>query len=189
MVVGSKTLGVFFDADTLFSHAQNVSAVDLGTRALTHEALDTAGILAVGRAQRTALRQGMPSFVTANRPFSPVAFRFEGDSIEVWLVPSSSITSADSLTVGGEMGMVFSPDGRKLIREVDEAAKYRPVTVPATGLVNIESEEAEIPTLTELLLANVLNRKGRDVSIDMKNESALLQGEAWMHGRRTQPRQ
>jgi len=185
LLIQNRPVGVFFDADTLFAQATKVSAVDLQAQSRFLGALDTASLLAVSRAVRTAQVRGASAFRDASRQYTPVAIRFEEDTIEVWLVPVTSILQGPSISVGGEVGFVFSPDGRNVIREINDFGKYRLVTQPESGPVHIQSGEQMIPTLTEMLVANGLKRSGRDIWIDMKEDRVMLTGptgnEAWVH--------
>lgn len=174
-VVNGQFVGVFLDADSQFVRATRFAAVDLAMHRRRTTPLDTAAMLGLARAEEAAQLKGFAVYEKAERPYTPMAFRFDGDSVEVWLVPISDLTG-DPFTVGGEHGYIFSPDGRTLAREVDSFANFRPVEVPSSGVIRIASRELLVPTLTELALANSLNDMGRPVSIDMQWQSATLQG-------------
>ena len=183
-VMDGRQFGVFFDADTTFSSASRVSAIDIATSLRRVEPIDTAAILAVARATRTAQLRGMAAYQRADRAFAPVAIRADGDSIEVWLVPVA-VLSGRPVTVGGERGYVFSPDGRSITREFDEFEGMRTVDLLDTRAVRIVSRAPGIPTMTELLLANVLHARGRAVTIDTQRGSSTLTGDGddaiWIH--------
>lgn len=187
IVVAGRYVGVFFDADTLFGNASRLSAVDLASSTRRMEQLDTAAVLAVARASRAAQLRGADAYQRAQRSYTPVAFRFDADSIEVWLVPAGVFTGPP-LTVGGERGYVFSPDGRRLVRDIDHFDRLRTFALPDTGVVRIASGERSVALMTELLVANLLHDQGRRISIDTQSESAALAGEgdaaAWVHVRR-----
>ena len=182
--VDGGQIGIFFDADTLFGTAARLVAVDLGTSTRRFAPLDTAAVLAVARAARTAQLRGMADYQRVERQFAPVAFRFGGDSIEVWLLPAA-ILSPPPLTVGGERGYVFSPDGRTVAREIDQFDALRAIALPDTGMVRIASNELVVPTLSELLIANLLHERGRQVAIDTQRMTSSLVGDrergAWVH--------
>ena len=80
---------------------------------------------------------------------------------------------------------MFSPDGHHLVREFDAFDATRSFSVPDTGVIRIASSEPVIPLMTELLLANVLHERGRTVSIETVNSTAILIGEPraalWVH--------
>jgi hypothetical protein len=175
IAVNGKWVGVFFDADSLFTHVTRFSAVDLRSRTRRIEPLDTAAVLAVARAELSAQLRGMKAYADAGRQYTPMAFRFDGDSIEVWMIPVAVLTG-EPLTVGGERGYHYTPDGATLVREVDSFADFRPVTVPDTGTVYIRSKGISVPTLTEFLLANALNERGRPVVIIMPWGQSRLVG-------------
>lgn len=185
VTVDGRAVGVFIEADTPFVRTTRFSAVDLATHARRTAPMDTTAVLAVARAELAAQSPRIvEGFYTAKRPYSPMAFRFDGDSIEVWLIPVSLVMGPPH-TVGGERGFVFSPDGRTLAREVDAFADYRPIIVPDTGTVRIPSRSRSIPSLSEFVLANGLNRMGRAVAIEWSGVTSVLAGQderaVWMH--------
>ena len=182
-VVGDRYVGIFFDSDTLFDSVSRFSAVDLASSTRRLEPLDTASILAVARASRTAQLRGRDAYERSQRPYAPVAFRFDGDSVQVWLIPVS-VFAASPLTVGGERGYEFSPDGRTLVREIDRFDVVETLSIPDTGVVRILSRERTVPFISELIVANLLHEKGRRISIETEHESVMLgEGEAapWIH--------
>lgn len=186
IVVAGKYVGVLFDTDTLFGAVSRASAVDLVSSTRRKGQLDTAAILAVARASSAAQLRGAEAYQRAQRAYSPVAFRFDGDSIEVWLIPTAVI-GGPPLTVGGERGYVFSPDGRRLVREIDHFDRLRSFALPDTGVVRIPSGDHSVAMMTALLLANLLHERGRRVSIDTEGGSSVLAGEgdaaAWVHAK------
>lgn len=158
--------------------------LNMATSTRHEEPLDTAAILAVAHASRAAQLRGVEAFQRVQRAFAPVAFRFDDDSIEVWLIPGAVLTDRP-LTVGGARGYVFSLDGLTLAREIDEFDAMRPFEVPDTGMVRISSAERRVPTTTELMVANILHERGRSVAIEMRNGSAILAANrpsaVWVH--------
>ena len=174
-VVNGQFVGVFLDTDSQFTRATRFAVVDLAMHRRRTAPVDTAATLGVARAEQTALLKGSGVYEKADRAYAPMAFRFDGDSVEVWLIPVSNLTG-DPFTVGGEHGYIFSPDGRTLAREVDAFADFRPVAVPDSGIVHIASQALLVPGLSELALANALNSMGRQVTIDMQRQSATLHG-------------
>ncbi|MGZ6139002.1 MAG: hypothetical protein ACXWNY_16380 [Gemmatimonadaceae bacterium] len=159
-----RAFGVFFTPDSTFTIAQNVRIVDFANSARYRGNVDTTAILAEARASREAVRKGMPSFVSAQRQFAPLSMRLDGDSIEVWLVPTGIFTG-QTPTVGGERGFVFSPDGRTLAREIDASDRFRTISIPDSGLVVIRSSEDDLPLVSELIATNLLHDRGRDVQL------------------------
>jgi hypothetical protein len=189
ITVEGRAVGVFFDADSPYVSVKRFSAVDLGTHARRTAPLDTSRVLAVARAEQAAYSHGANTpFETEQRPFAPLAFRFDGDSIEVWLIPAS-LVMGPPFTVGGERGYLFTPDGRTLVRETDAFGDYRPIVLPDTGTVTIASRGTVFPSLSEMVLANALNAAGRPVAIQWAAGTSVLAGRGdratWMHLSRT----
>ncbi|MGZ5096059.1 MAG: hypothetical protein ACXWCH_33520 [Burkholderiales bacterium] len=160
-----RPFGVFFTPDSTFTIAQNVRVVDFANRVRYRGNVDTTAILAEARAARAAVQKGMPSFVSAQRQFAPLSMRSDGDSIEVWLVPTGIFTGRAAPTVGGERGFVYSPDGRTLAREIDASDRFRTISIPDSGLVVIRSSEDDLPLVSELIATNLLHDRGRDVQL------------------------
>ena len=98
--------------------------VDLGTGALVTAPIDTARLVAEAIAEEAAVarNRGLPDSLAAQ--YTPFSMRTDGDSIEVWML-RRAMFDFRTLSVGGELGYVFSPDGRALVREVGETASYR----------------------------------------------------------------
>ena len=190
IAVGGRWIAVFHATDSAVTRIERIAAVDVGTGARHTAPLDTAALLAVARANHMAQERGVDAYISAERPFAPLAIRFDGDSIEVWLIPGA-VFSGPPLTVGGERGYVFSSDGRTIAREVDAFGEMRTFALPDTGTVTIPSPGADIPGMTVMLLANLLAESGRQVAIDSPRGTALLVGEGasavWMHLRRGGP--
>lgn len=182
--VDGRAVGVFMDADSQFVTATRFSAVDLGSHTRRTAPLDTTALLAVARVELEAQMRGVPAFLEQKRRYAPMAFRFDGDSIEVWLIPTT-LVMGPPFTIGGERGYVYTPDGRTLVREIDAFADYRPVAIPDTGAVNIVSRSSALPSLSELVLANALNSRGRSVAIVWGTATSVLAGQgdqaAWLH--------
>lgn len=183
--VAGRYFGVLLTVDSPFVRPTRFASVNLAAQARNTAPIDTAGVLAVVRAERAADTRGSPPFDSANRAYVPLSFRFSGDTIEVWLIPIAVITGTQ-LHVGGERGFVFSPDGRRMVRAIDAFGDYRPVAIPDSGVVHLASRGDSLPMLSELVLANLLNDAGRIVSIDLPHRSSVLTGQGgarsmWMH--------
>ncbi len=170
-----RAFAVFFTPDSTFSTAQNVRVVDFANNVRYRGNVDTAAILAEARASRGAVRKGMPSFVSAQRQFAPLSMRSDGDSIEVWLLPAGLLLGKTP-TVGGERGFVFSPDGRTLAREIDASDRFRTISIPDSGRVEIRSSEDNLPLVSELIATNLLHDQGRDVQLVTNAYTSRLVG-------------
>jgi hypothetical protein len=184
VAVDHRFIGVFMEVDTQFVSTTRFAAVDLAAQARRTAPMDTAAVVALARAEWAAQSRGAESFASANRQYTPMTFRFDGDSIEAWLIPVT-LLMGPPFSLGGERGYVFTPDGRTLVREIDASRDYRTVVVPDTGTVHLVSREQAVPALSEFVLANALNGAGRSVSIDMPGVSSVLVGRGaaaiWMH--------
>ena len=167
--LNGRAMGVFFTPDTSFSRASRLRVVNLGTGARDLATIDTAAILAVARASSDALSRAFPAFARENRKFAPISMRFDGDSIQVWMLPVG-------MTVGGERGYVYSPNGRTLAREIDAADRFRTVVIPDSGEVVISSRENDLPLVSELIAMNLLYDRGRDVEVVTAAFRSRLQG-------------
>lgn len=187
-VIDDRYVAVTFDFDTVQSVARRLATVDLASSTRRTEPLDTARIVAVERASRSALSQASEHFTREQRRFATYKHRFDGDSIEIWFIPAA-VLSGESLTVGGERGYVFSPDGAVLARVVDESAHMRSLAWPDSGRITIPSRSHAVPSMSELLVANLLNRNGRDVAIETQTQTATLVGDGsnavWLFVART----
>jgi hypothetical protein len=175
---------VFAEIDTSFRSAGNVRAFDLGSRARVSVAFDTAGVVALERAELIAQRQGANEFRVNRRQYVPLSMRVDGDSIEVWLLPASLILG-ERRTLGGERGYLFGPDGRHVVRVIDSFADFRPIAVPDSGQVVIMSSQRSIPSFSEFLVANALHDLGRQVAISTAEMTSTLTttpaGDIWIH--------
>jgi hypothetical protein len=121
-----RMFGVFFDPDSTFTKVHRLRVLDFSTNVRYLGPVDTTAILAEARAEDDAERKGMPSFERAQRPFAPLSMRSDGDSIEVWLLPSGVLMGRTPSAVGGERGFIYSPDGRTLAREVTRSIGIGP---------------------------------------------------------------
>jgi hypothetical protein len=175
VVIDGKRIGIFLDADSLFSRVTRFSAVDFATRSRRTAPLDTMAILAVAKAELAAQLEGMKAYEDAKRQYAPFAFRFDGDSIEVWMIPEA-VLRGQPLMVGGERGYVFTPDGRAIVRRIDDFAALRTIAAPDTGAISFVSQGHDVPTLTEFLLTNALNEQGRTVIITTPWGQSMLVG-------------
>ena len=128
------------------------------------------------------MRLGGPKYEAERRPFAPFSYRDEDDGrVHVWLVP---VALLDGQALGGERWWIFAPDGTTVLEAHDAGARWRPFTVPDTREVRITSTEADIPLVSEFMLANLLARAGRVPTIVTETTSSTLMGNAWMNVKR-----
>ncbi|MFL5597164.1 MAG: hypothetical protein ACJ77S_06855 [Gemmatimonadaceae bacterium] len=183
-----QTFGVFFTPDTAFTVARQLVVLDLAKRARYSGPVDTTAILAEARAADEAVNKGFPAFLRERRQFAPFSMRSDGDSIEVWLVPIGVLAGRTPTAVGGELGFIYSPDGRKLVREIDAFDKYRLVQLADSGRVQIVSREDDLPLVSELIATNRLNDRGREVLLLTNTYASQLIGRGaaatWLQIRR-----
>jgi hypothetical protein len=181
--IGPTRHGVFMDADSALTRASNVRLVNFATMARSTAPLDTAALLGELRAKRAAMRLGAPGYAAERRQFVPLSYRDEDDGrVHVWLIPGALL---DGEALGGERWWVFAPDGATVLESHDAGAQWRPFTLPTTRDVTITSTEADIPLLSEFMLANLLARGGRVPSIVTGTHTSTLTGDTWVHVRRT----
>ncbi len=185
-----RTLGAFLTPDSTFTEAHLLSLVDLTRRERYTGAVDTSAILAELHATRRGIEEGYEPFNRENRQFAPFSMRVEGDSIEVWLLPVEQLVSPKPVSLGGERGFVFTPDGKTLVRRHDAFDRYRRITAPDTGVIELQSLEDDVPLMSELMLLNRLYRQQRDVRLLLPRYSAQLAGPEpnsfWVMSRRRQ---
>ena len=183
-----RVFGGSFTPDSSFAHARPFRLVDLADGARYLGSVDTAAVLNEARAISDAIERGYAAFEKAERPFAPLSFRSQGDSIHVWLLPAELFMSQTPSAVGGERGFIYAPDGRTLTREIDAFAHHRAITIPEGGRVEIPSREHDLPLVSEMILATLLHRRGRDVQVVTKAFASHLVGAEpnamWIHIRR-----
>jgi hypothetical protein len=183
-----RAFGVFFTPDSAFTKALHLRVVDLANGVRYLGAVDTTAILAEARAAREAVLKGYPSFAREKLQFAPFSMRSDGDSIEVWLLPLGLLMGRAPSTVGGELGYIYSPDGRTLAREIDALDRHRTLAIPDSGRVEILSREDDLPLISELIATNRLHDHGRDVGLVTKAFAAWLVGSdpasTWIQMRR-----
>jgi hypothetical protein len=182
LVIEGHSVGIFLDIDSTGKSARRLAAVALADGNRYVAPLDTAPLVARTVALHDAMKRGSDAYTKADRQFVPLALWPTTDSLQVWLVPASVFAGKG---LGGERGFIYASDGRTLIAEIDAFAKYRPFQLPDIGTVLIESDEIELPILSEMVLANLLNDSGRPVAILTKRYQSSLVGRAasamWVH--------
>lgn len=180
-------LALFLTFDSTVSRIVGLAALDRTTGARYTGALDSSRVIAQSRAEIRTLQTLRTRLGEGYEPMATVTFRSDGDSIEVWLLPMGALR-ARPVTLGGERGFTYGPDGRAGAREVDATARLRTVSVPDTGTITLESQESELPLVSELIAANRLDAIGLGVSIRTgRTLSTLAGGAAWIHIRGKAP--
>lgn len=173
VVINKHLVWVTLGGDTSLTRATRVKAYDLTTSRPYAGPLNTASVLAMARAERRIAVRVSARFQAARRPATPITFRFDGDSVEVWMLPRPLLTG-ESSALGGEIGGVFAPDGREFVREVDHFDDYWTIAMPDTGVVRIVSRQLRIPSISEFLLAYQLHARDRSIVVEMPWGTAAL---------------
>ena len=180
-----RRFGLFVASDSAFTKAQRVSIVDLAISMRDTVPIDTVAVLAQARAAQAGALKGSTPFERAERQYAPFSMRSDGDSIEVWLLPTGLLLGQAPTTLGGELGFVYSPDGRTLAREINAFDRFRSIVVPGAGPVELLSQEEDLPLFSELVAFNILHDRGRDVSLVTKRYRSQLVGQepnsVWVH--------
>jgi hypothetical protein len=186
-------VGVFYEADSSLSRLTKFSAVDIRDGHRISTPIDSARFLGEARALRLASENARGTLQAGKRRFSPLIMRGDGDSVEVWFLSLPYLTGDTVLTVGGELGYIISPDGRSLGRAIDHFAAFRQVAIDSTQGVTVISTETDVPTLTEVILANVLHTNGVRCVLRTTAYDSMLMGPPgrnamWANTRRSVPR-
>lgn len=177
-------LAVLLTVDSLFKAPSEFVAVNLAAQSPVRSAVDTAAILAVARAEAIAGQRGGADYEKRRLQVAEISYRVANDSLQVWLLPATAV-QGPPFSVGGERGYLFSPDGKTVFREIDRLSDYRLLTLADTGTLTIRSSGDSLPLLSEMLLANLLNKLGRSVTIELPPLTATLVGRGasavWVH--------
>ena len=174
-------IGVFLDADSATRLARRLSAVKLADGTRYTGPLDTAGLVARTLASENAQLRGSQAYEKADREYAPLVIWPSADSLQVWLMPTGLF---EGKSLGGEHGFVYSSDGRRLVEEINAFDKFRTLEIPDSGSVLLLSTESELPLFSEMVLANLLNGVGRQVTINTTRYSSTLTGRGvslWLH--------
>lgn len=160
-------------------------AVHLASGEALTTPLDTTRLRDEGFALRSAIRRNVAMPDSISREYLPISMRTTADSIEIWMLRSRMFQGLE-FSVGGELGYVFSPDGRALVREIGSTGTYRTLDIEPGRPVMITSVETRMPTTSELLLANLLAARGAPVSVQTATlRSTLMTGATmWVHVKR-----
>lgn len=180
-----RQLAIFLTFDSTVTRIVGLAALDRTTGARYTGAIDSSRVIAQSRAEIRTLQTLQTRLGEGYEPMATVTVRSDGDSIEVWLLPMGALR-APPVTLGGERAFIYGPDGRAAAREVDATGQLRIVSVPDTGQIKLQSQERELPLVSELMAANRLDGIGRPVSIRTGHTlSALAGGAVWIHVRGT----
>jgi hypothetical protein len=160
-------------------------AVDLASGDALTMPLDTMRLRDEGIALLSAIGRNMAMPDSVSQEYLPVSMRTTADSIEIWLLRARMFQGL-GFSVGGELGYVFSPDGRALVREIGTTSTYRTLGIEPGRPVVITSVETRLPTTSELLLANLLATRGAPVSLQTATRKSTLMAGAtmWVHATR-----
>ena len=186
-------LGGVFDIDTAFARVRRVMMVRLdSTRPRYMGAVDTARIARMARLERDVDRLIGPSWRRLSRPYSVVPLVKEDGSLEAWVLPLSA-RGGLSAVLCGDLGFDRGADG-KPVKTIDRTPTWKLVTIPATGVVTLVSNEAEVAAVSDLVVARSLGDQGRTVTVittvaksELKQERDPVTGSpfSWSHARAT----
>jgi len=167
-------VGGVFDIDSAFAKVQRLTLVRLdGARPRHTDRVDTARIARQAQVARDANREVAAAWRKQGRPFFIVPVSPAQGPVEAWVIPYP--TRVRSVILGGEVA--FARAGTALTRLVDRTAAWRQVAVPAEGPVLLQSAEAEVASVADLVVARGLAEQGRQVTVTTRAaRSALVPG-------------
>ena len=129
-------------------------------------------VLASGTAR--ALLRGLAATAPGNGlgQFVPVTLA-QKNFTEVWFVPSAN--RPERAVVGGDSLIQMSSDGMRELGHASSTPKMRVVAIPVGGTTyTLESSEARIPLLTELMLAHLAIDVLSEVRVRTREYDAIL---------------
>ncbi len=157
-------VGGVFDIDSSFTKARRITLIRLdGTRPRYTAAIDTARLVREARIVRDVTRDVSAAIRRQGRYITVVPYSPSDGPLEAWVIPLST-GGARSVVLGGDMVFARAADGT-LARTVDHSATWRVTTVPATGIVQLNSAERDVPAVADLAVARALAERGRDVAV------------------------
>ena len=143
---------------------ENLALLDVTDGIVLSVPTDTTRLLALVRATLRTKDLARPRYQDTGVEFLAIPLRFDGDTVEVWTIPSSLLSRAPQ--TGGTIGYRFSPATGVLVETVDELLPSLAVQIEIDGApVTIESAEVLLPTQAEVFLANLLHLRGKAVRI------------------------
>lgn len=183
-------VGGVYDIDSAFTITRRLTLVRLdGARPKYLETIDTARLARNAKLVRDVTREVLAGMRRQGRTFVVVPFATEVGVAEAWVVPVAS--AVRSAVLGGDVAYVRAADG-SLQRVVDRAATWRVVSVPASGVVTLNSAEREVAAVGDVTVARGLAERGRDVALRTAvATSSLVRGAdpsgsrfTWEHARK-----
>jgi hypothetical protein len=185
----APSLGANFSIAPSSLRVTALRLVNLETQRRDRSAFDTASIATKLHALMAGHSPCRPAAARADDRL-PIVLRTEADTIEVWWLPLSQfggLTGAEPQSVGGECGVVFSPDGRHVVRIVDASDGLRAWHDSSTGTAVIESRERDMPLFSEILAVHQLALRQRGAIIQTKQWIFARTGPMWLAVRRSAP--
>lgn len=139
--------------------------------------VDTANVSRIARAMRRALSVPLPG--RGQTQFAPVALA-QSSFTEIWFVP---IPDPARIMAGGDSIIQMTADGNRELGHARRTPPLRPVSMAAGGTVIIESAEARIPLMSELMAAHLALSTAREVRIRTNGRESVLRRGAnrWLH--------
>jgi hypothetical protein len=144
----------------------------------TTEPLDTAKAAAVAR----GLLRGFdaPARGAPRYSFTPVSLQL-GTFVEVWFLPVQN--SATMIYVGGDSLIQMTADGVREHGHFSKSPPVRELPLPSGKVFVIESTEAEIPLVSELVAARLALLRVPEVHILTKKFESVMSNQTrkWTH--------
>jgi hypothetical protein len=149
-----------------------------GDGARTNEPLDTAKAAAVARGMLRgfdAPTRGAPKY-----SFTPIPLQL-GTFVEVWFLPVQN--NASIIYVGGDSLIQMTADGRREQGHFSKSPPVRELPMPSGAKFVIDSNEEEVPLVSELVAARLALLRVPEVRVRTKKFESVLSNATrkWAH--------
>jgi hypothetical protein len=140
------------------------------------DAVDTVEVTRVLRAMRRGLAAPLPG--AGRAPFLPIVLS-QSTFTEVWFLPAPDPTR---LVTGGDSVIQMTSDGLRELGHARQTPVLQLRPLPSAGAIVIESQEAQLPLVSELMAAHLALRRGGEVRLlTARFESTLTRAGSWVH--------